>query len=407
MKANSFSRRSLLMGAATLSVSRLNAADQYPHPMTEQTADLRRPVFHAAERSVAGNPAVITPPYAYVGCYTGGSNARGISVFHYDPTTNELTLVGILAPVSSPSFIVLDATKKFLYSGNESGTGSASAFAINSDTGALRLLNTVGAGGQPAHVAILPGGKYLLTANYTGGTVAVFPIQADGSLGTSPQIISHFGNLGPNTGRQEAPHPHMVLPDSTGRWVLVNDLGLDTTFVYSFDATTGNLTEVSRTAAAPGSGPRHLAWHPNGRFVYSINELANTLNTYLWNGNGNLIPMQENLSTLPAGFKGNSGAGEVLVDAAGKYLYASNRGDDNILICSIDQATFQLTVIGSVHTQGRTPRHFNFDPTGNFIHVGNQDSANIVTFKVDKATGALTPAGLYTSTPAPACIQFA
>ena len=395
------------MGAATLSVSRLNAGDQHPHPMTEEAADLRRPVFHPAESSLAGDPAVVTPPYAYVGCYTGGSNARGISVFHYDPTTNELTLAGILAPVSSPSFIVLDATKKFLYSGNESGTGSASAFAINSTTGALRLLNTVGAGGQPAHVAILPGGKFLLTANYTGGTVAVFPIQDDGSLGTSPQIITHFGNLGPNTGRQEAPHPHMVLPDSTGRWVLVNDLGLDTTFVYSFDAGTGKLTEVSRTAAAPGSGPRHLAWHPNGRFVYSINELANTLNTYLWNGNGNVIPMQENLSTLPAGFKGNSGAGEVLVDAAGKYLYASNRGDDNILICSIDQATFQLTVIGSVHTQGRTPRHFNFDPTGNFIQVGNQDSANIVTFKVNKATGALTPAGLYTSTPAPACIQFA
>jgi len=407
MKSSSFSRRSLLMGAATLSVSRLNAADQHPHPMTEEAADLRRPVFHPAESSLARDPAVLTPPYAYVGCYTGGSNARGISVFHYDPTTNELTLAGILAPVSSPSFIVLDATKKFLYSGNESGTGSASAFAINSDTGALRLLNTVGAGGQPAHVAILPGGKYLLTANYTGGTVAVFPIQTDGSLGASPQIITHFGALGPNTGRQEAPHPHMVLPDSTGRWVLVNDLGLDTTFVYSFDAGTGKLTEVSRTAAAPGSGPRHLAWHPNGRFVYSINELANTLNTYLWNGNGNVIPMQENLSTLPAGFKGISGAGEVLVDAAGKYLYASNRGDDNILICSIDQATFQLTVIGSVPTQGRTPRHFNFDPTGNFIHVGNQDSANIVTFKVDKATGGLTPAGLYTSTPAPACIQFA
>ena len=407
MKSSSFSRRSLLMGAATLSVSRLNAADQHPHPMTEEAADLRRPVFHPAESSLARDPAVLTPPYAYVGCYTGGSNARGISVFHYDPTTNELTLAGILAPVSSPSFIVLDATKKFLYSGNESGTGSASAFAINSDTGALRLLNTVGAGGQPAHVAILPGGKYLLTANYTGGTVAVFPIQTDGSLGASPQIITHFGALGPNTGRQEAPHPHMVLPDSTGRWVLVNDLGLDTTFVYSFDAGTGKLTEVSRTAAAPGSGPRHLAWHPNGRFVYSINELANTLNSYLWNGNGNIIPMQENLSTLPAGFKGISGAGEVLVDAAGKYLYASNRGDDNILICSIDQATFQLTVIGSVPTQGRTPRHFNFDPTGNFIHVGNQDSANIVTFKVDKATGGLTPAGLYTSSPAPACIQFA
>jgi 6-phosphogluconolactonase len=354
-----------------------------------------------------GDGASFTPPYAYVGCYTGGSNARGISVLHYDPVTNEMTLVGIAAPVSSPSFIVLDATKRFLYSGNESGSGSASAFSVNPDTGALRFLNSVGAGGQPAHVAIHPGKKHLLTANYTGGTVAVFPIQADGSLGSTPQIIAHFGALGPNAGRQEAPHPHMVLPDSTGNFVLVNDLGLDATVIYSFDSAAGRLTEINRLAASPGSGPRHLAWHPNNRIVYSINELSNTLNTYLWNGNGSLIPMQENLSTLPAGFKGTSGAGEVLVDAAGKYLYASNRGNDNILICSIDPVSSQLTVVGWVHTQGRTPRHFNFDPTGNFIHVANQDSANIVTFKVDKVTGSLMPAGLYTSTPAPACIQLA
>jgi 6-phosphogluconolactonase len=264
----------------------------------------------------------------------------------------------------------------------------------------------VGTSGQPAHVAIHPGRKHLLTANYTGGTVAVIPIQADGSLGNSTQIISHFGSLGSNAGRQEAPHPHMVLADSTGNYVLVNDLGLDATIVYSFDATAGRLTELNRVATAAGSGPRHLAWHPNGKMVYSINELSNTLNVYLWNGNGNLILMQENVSTLPTGFKGTSGAGEVLVDAAGKYLYASNRGSDNIAVFSIDPVSFQLTVVSWVHTQGRTPRHFNFDPTGNFIHVANQDSANIVTFKVDKATGSLTPAGLYTSTPAPACIQF-
>ena len=393
MKSNSFSRRGLLMGAATLAASRLKAADDFSQPL-------------AVTEDVPGQ-AGSTPPYAYAGCYTGGANARGISVFHYDAATNALTPVSIVAPVSSPSFIVLDATKKFLYSGNESGAGSASAFSVNSQTGALRFLNSAAASGQPAHVAIHPGGKYLLTANYTGGTVAVFPIQADGSLGNASQIIAHFGDLGTNAGRQEAPHPHMVLPDSTGKYVLVNDLGIDSTIVYSFDTAVGRMTEVTRVAAAPGSGPRHLAWHPNGKILYSINELSNTLNTYTWDGNGNLFPVQENLTTLPAGFKGTSGAGEVLVDAAGKFLYASNRGNDNIAICSIDPVNFRLTVMGWVHTQGRTPRHFNFDPSGNFIHVGNQDSANVVTFKVDKTTGLLTPAGLYASQPAPACIQFA
>ncbi len=393
MKSNSFSRRGLLIGAATtLAASRLQAADHSSQ--------------HLAITEDVSGEAGTAPPYAYVGCYTGGSNARGISVFHYDATTNALNLVGIVAPVTSPSFIALDATKKFLYSGNESGAGSASAFSVNPNTGALRFLNSVGAGGQPAHVAIHPGGKHLLTANYTGGTVAVFPIQADGSLGTTPQIISHFGELGPNTGRQEAPHPHMVLPDTTGKYVLVNDLGLDATIVYSFDAGVGRLTEVSRTAAPAGSGPRHLAWHPNGRVVYSINELLNTINVYMWDGNGNLTPLQLSVSTLPNGFLGTSGAGEILVDAAGRFLYGSNRGNDNIVICSIDPGNYQLSVIGWVHTQGRTPRHFNFDPSGNFIHVANQDSANIVTFRVDKGSGMLAAAGLYASTPAPACIQF-
>ena len=301
---------------------------------------------------------------------------------------------------------MLDSAKRFLYSGNESGGGSASAFSVNPLTGALRFLNTQGAGGQPAHVAIHPGGKHLLSANYTGGTVTVFPIQGDGSLGGS-SVVQHFGELGTNAGRQEAPHPHMVLPDSTGKFVLVNDLGIDATVIYSFDASVGKLTEVNRIASAPGAGPRHLAWHPNGKIVYSINELNNTLNTYAWDGNGGLSLVQEGLSTLPAGWRGNSGAGEMLVDAAGKFLYASNRGNDNIVICAIDQTNFRLTTQGWVHTQGRTPRHFNFDPSGNYILVGNQDSANIVTFKVDKATGALTPAGQYMSQLTPACIQFA
>jgi 6-phosphogluconolactonase len=392
MKSNFVSRRGLLIGAATVAASRLKAADDNSQ-RTAVTEEISR-------------DAASIPPYVYVGAYTGGSNARGISVFHIDTTTNALTLVSIVAPVSSPSFIVLDAAKKFLYSGNESGAGSASAFSVNSQTGALQFLNSMGASGQPAHVIIHPNGKFLLTANYTGGTVAVFPIMGDGSLGAPSQIITHFGSLGPNAGRQEAPHPHMMLPDSTGKFVLANDLGLDATIVYSFDTVAGKMTEVSRVAATPGSGPRHLAWHPNGKIVYSIYELSNSLSVYSWDGNGNLTALQQNLSTLPAGFLGTSGAGEVLVDAAGKFLYASNRGSDNIAIFSIDPVDSHLTLVTWVHTQGRTPRHFNFDPSGNFIHVANQDTANIVTFKVDKTTGLLTPAGLYASTPTAACIQF-
>lgn len=381
--AKTFSRRGLFMGAAALAATRLHAAD-------------------GEDREAVS----LGPPYVYIGCYTGGANGRGISVYHIEPSTNAMTLVTIMAPVNSPSFIALDAGKKFLYSGNESGAGSVSAFGVNSQTGALRFLNTVSPGGSPAHVIVHPGGKHVLVANYGGSSVAVIPIRADGGLSAPSQVITHFGELGSNAGRQEAPHPHMMLPDSTGRFVLVNDLGIDATVVYSFDATAGTLTEVNRVAAAAGSGPRHLAWHPNNRIVYSINELSNTLTTYAWDGNGGMNVIQENVSTLPAGFRGNSTGGEVLVDGAGKFLYASNRGCDSIAIFAIDSLNGQLTIVGWVHTQGRTPRHFNFDPSGNFLHVGNQDSANIVSFKVDKATGMLTPAGQYLSSAGVSCIQF-
>ena len=237
--------------------------------------------------------------------------------------------------------------------------------------------------------------------------MAVFGIQADGSLASGPQIITHFGALGPNAGRQEAPHPHMALPDSTGKYVLVNDLGLDVTIVYAFDTGAGK-----NDRGEPHRGPRrsrsqvHLVHGtPTAKSFTSINELGNIFNVYLWDGNGNLSPLQQSVSTLPAGFWGPA-AGEIQVDAVNKFLYGSNRGSDNIVVCSIDPATYQLTVMNWVHTQGETPRHFNFDPSGNFIHVLNQGTGNIVTFKVDKSTGGLTPAGLYAATPAPACIQF-
>ena len=300
MKHNSFSRRGMLMGAAvTLGATHaIGASDENNDSPRAITQDV--------------NGAVVAPPYAYIGCYTGGNNARGIGVFHYEPATTALSLISIVAPVSSPSFIVLNAAKTFLYSGNESGGGSASAFSVNSKTGALRLLNTQGASGQPAHIAIHPSGNYLLTANYTGGTVTVFPILADGSLGGASQVVTHFGDLGPNAGRQEAPHPHMVLVDSTGNYVLVSDLGLDAVIVYAFDTSTGKLTEINRIDAKPGSGPRHLAWHPNGRVVYSIHEFSNSITTYNWFASSGDLNVVQEASTLPSGFKGNSACAEVL-----------------------------------------------------------------------------------------------
>jgi 6-phosphogluconolactonase len=349
------------------------------------------------------------PPFAYTGCYTGGSNTgRGISVYHVDTATNKLTLANIFGPIPSPSFINLAPSKNFLYAGCEVGPpGLVMASGLNPTTGDLKFLSQQSIPGAPAHIIVHPGGKFVLTANYSGSTVSVLPIQADGSVGAATQNITHYGDLGPNASRQEAPHPHIISFDPSGKYVLVNDLGLDATVVYSIDTTAGQLTEANRVSASPGSGPRHLAWHPNGNIVYSVKELNSSIDVWMWLGNGALSAVQSDVSTLPANFKGPLAAGEIMVAPSDKFLYSSNRGHDSIAIFSIDQSSYKITLAGFAPTQGETPRMFNIDPSGKFLHVANQASSNIVSYSIDASTGMLTSTGQYLASGTPACIQFA
>jgi 6-phosphogluconolactonase len=388
-RGSELSRRGMLFGAAALAASRWTLAK----------AD---DVLPAAVSS--------GPPYAYTGCYTGGTNTgRGISVYHVDTPTNTLTLSNIIGPVPSPSYINLHPNKSFLYAGCEVGPpGMVMAFAVNPATGDLKYLSQQSVPGSPAHIIVHPSGKYVLTANYTGSTVSVLPIESDGSVGTPTQNITHYGDLGPNSGRQEAPHPHIISFDPSSKYVLINDLGLDVTIVYTIDTTAGQLTEVSRAVASPGSGPRHLAWHPNGNIVYSIKELNSSIDVWNWLGNGSLSAVQLDVSTLPPNFKGPLAGGEIMVASSGKFLYASNRsGYDSIAVFSIDQTTSKITLAGLMPAQGEVPRMFNIDPSGKFLHVTNQSSSNIVSYSIDPNTGMLTATGQYLNSGNPSCIQFA
>lgn len=282
------------------------------------------------------------------------------------------------------------------------------AFSINAATGDLTFLNQQSSGGaNPAHMAVHPSGKFVIVANYSGSTVETIPILADGPLAAPTQVFRHVGDLGPNTGRQEAPHPHMVLPDASGKYVLVNDLGMDATFVYALDQNAGKLSLVSTVFATPGSGPRHLAWHPNGKIVYSINEMTASLNVYAWDvSSGTLTAVQSDVSTLPPKYQGPFACAEVLVAPSGNFVYASNRGHNSIATYAVDPINSRLNLLGWTATQGETPRGFMLDPSGQYLHVAHQNTANIVSFKVDINTGALTPSGQYLASGSPTCIVF-
>ena len=379
------SRRGILTGMAALAAGRA-----LPIKAAEDTA------YAVAQ----------APPYVYVGSYT--PPGRGISIYSVNPQTNVMVLSNIVAPVSNASWLVMDPTKKFLYAINEVSAGIVMAFSISPTTGDLTFLNQQSSGGAiPAHMAVHQSGKYLIVCNYTGATVETIPLLADGSLAAPTQVVRHIGDVGPDTGRQEAPHPHMVLIDPSGKYVLVNDLGMDATFVYSLDQSAGKLNQASITYSTPGAGPRHLAWHPNGKIVYSVNELNNSVTVFGFDvSNGTLTTVQSDVSTLPPGFKGISNCAEIVVAPSGNFVYASNRSHNSIVTYAVDPINSRLNLLGWTSTQGERPRNFAIDPTGQYMHVGNQITNNIVSFKVDINTGALTPNGQFVATGAPVCILF-
>ncbi len=354
----------------------------------------------------------------YAGAYTGPNN-KGIHAYRFDESSGKLTDLGLAAESSNPSFLAVSSDHRFLYAVNENtmydgqAAGSISAFstgsgASNGTNGALKPINIVSSRGPgPCHIAFDHTGKWLFVANYNGGSVASFPVHDDGSLGEAAAFVQHSGSS-VNPDRQAGPHAHSVSISPDNRFLLVNDLGLDHILIYHFDPENGSLTPSfpAFTQAAPGSGPRHLAFSPDGRFAYSINEIFSTVTAFKYNPANGFLSELQTLSTLPADFFETNYAAEIAVHPSGNFLYASNRGHDSIAIFRIDRSTGTLTAAGYVPTQGRTPRNFALDPSGKFLLVANQDSNNIVVFRIDPATGALTPSGETASLPSPASIVF-
>jgi 6-phosphogluconolactonase len=364
----------------------------------------------------AGAPAALpsAPRLAvYVGTYTGGGS-RGIYRFELDPASGARTEPTLVAESENPSFLLVHPSGRFLYAVNEVGswggaaTGAVSAFEIDGATGRLAPLGQQASGGaDPCFLAVDRGGANLLVANYGGGSVAVLPVGADGRLRPASVVRRQAGS-GPDRARQEKAHAHAIVLDPAERFALSADLGADRIFVYRFGAATGSL-EPSQPGAVelqPGSGPRHLAWHPSGRYLYAVSELRSTVTAFRWDaGRGTLAPFQV-LRTLPPGFTGRNTAAELVVSPDGRFLYASNRGDDSLALFTIDATTGALTPAGHVPSGGRTPRYVALDPSGRWLLVANQDSDSIVAFHLDRATGRPEPVGRKLAISKPVSIVF-
>ncbi len=346
----------------------------------------------------------------YVGTYTG-RGSKGIYAFEFNLRTGEASQPRLVAETPDPSFLAIHPNAQFLYAVNEiwSGgkEGSVSAFAIQPD-GSLKFLNQQSSKGVgPCHLTVDKTGKFVLVVNYGSGSVAVFPVLPDGRLGEAVCTIQHEGKS-VNPQRQEGPHAHSINLDPANKFAIVADLGIDKLLVYRFDAVKGVLepNDPPFATTAPGAGPRHTSFHPNGKFLYAINELNSTVTAYSYDAAKGVLTELQTVSTLPEGFAGNNTTAEVQVHPSGKFLYGSNRGHDSIAIFAIDEATGRLTPTGHQPTQGKTPRNFGIDPTGTYLFAANQDSDNIVVFRIDAQTGRLEPSGRVIEVPTPVCVKF-
>lgn len=386
-----------------------------------------------AQPGDAGKPLI-----AYVGTFSSPlrdmlatqvdlppGNGRGIHIFNVDRATGAMTPIGVYELGTSPSCLVVNRAGTRLYSANETDRvgekkeGTVSAFSVNPGDGQLTLLNTVPSGGAgPTYVSLDPSGRFLLVANYFGGSVAVFPILPDGQLGEASDIKIDAGEIGPRTATSAPPgshafsghdrtHAHMVQADPSGRFVLHVDLGLDTIYVWKFDGQRGALTpnDPPSVSLPPGDGPRHFHFHPNGRWFYSIQEEGSTIVLFDYDGEKGRLAARQTISTLPPGFAGSNFCSEILVSSDGRFVYAGNRLHDSIGIFSVGPEG-ELTYVGEEWTRGNYPRSFSFDPTGEFLYCCNQRADNVTVFGVDRETGGLHFTGHYTPVGNPSIVVF-
>ncbi len=353
----------------------------------------------------APNPLTHSKYLLYVGAY-----GTGIDAYRFDPSDGKLTPIGQSGKINNPSFIIASPDHSFLYAVSEvegNHHGAVAAFAIDKSTGALRMLNQQDSGGvAPCHLAVDKTRKLLLVANYTSGGVSAYPIQEDGSLGTMSALMTAEGH-GPNAKRQEGPHAHEVVISSDNKLAYVPDLGLDELRIYSLDP-----AEAKVTAANPphwkqdaGMGPRHFVFNSDESFAYLVNELKSDVSVLKHEaGTGKFTKIQD-ASTLPAGYTGDNGPAEVLIDQANRFVYATNRGADNIVVFSVnpDHTLAQIQVISA---EGKMPRGLAFDPSGKFLFCGNQKTNNFVVYRVDAQSGKLAATGQVVNTPSPVAFVF-
>jgi 6-phosphogluconolactonase len=351
--------------------------------------------------------AVAADLFVYFGSHSSGPHA-GFSLARFNTDTGVLTPPEFLLPAKEPAFFVISPDGTRLYTCNSGSPGGLSAYVIEPHTGHLTLLNQVLAGGVDTSFVTLDGtGRYVLAANYDGGNVAVFALRPDGAIGDWTAFDQHVGrSVDPQ--RQTHAYAHAIVLDPTNRFALVPDLGVDKLYIYRFDGKTGALTpnDPPFVAIAPGSGPRHVRFHPNGHWVYLITEMASTVVAFTWDSaRGTLTPFQT-VTTLPADFKGISTCAELLIHPNGKFLYGSNRGHDSLAVFAIDPDNGRLTTVEHVSSGGKSPRNFAFDPTAQWIVLTNHDSNNAVVFRVDPVSGRLVRKGDPISVPSPFCERF-
>ncbi len=395
-------------------------------------------VGSAAAGVAVAETSVERPLFAYIGTFSSPlkdvlptqvdlppGNGRGIHIFRVDRRTGGLTAAGTYDLGTSPSCLAVNAAADRLYSANETDRvgetkeGTVSAFSIDAKTGALTLLNTVRSGGAgPTYVALHPSGRYLLTANYFGGSVSVLPVLADGRLGEAADVKQDDGAVGPTKASSVQPgsfafsghdrtHAHQILPDASGRFVLHVDLGQDRIYVWKFDVERGVLSPAAQpwVSLPAGDGPRHVHFHPNGRWLYSIQEEGSTIVLFDYDSETGGLTARQTVPSLPAGYAGSNFCSEILVSADGRFVYGGNRLHDSIGIFAT-AADGRLTQVGNEWTRGNYPRSFTFDPTGSFLYCCNQRADNVTIFRVKRETGLLEFTGGYVPVGNPSIVVF-
>ena len=348
----------------------------------------------------------------YLGSYTR-TPEEGITLCELNTRSGELKKLGVFPGIKNPSFLAIHPSERFLYACHETGMtdgkkgGAVSSFSIDPETGNLTKLNqALTQGSGPCHLTLDPKGKSLFVANYGGGSVISFPITKDGRIGKSGAFFQHAGSS-INPRRQKGPHAHSINPDPSGRRVYSADLGLDQVLVYRL-LPKGKLVanDPPFVKTTPGGGPRHLSFHPSGKFAYVNLEMTSEISVFKHDSDSGKLERIQTVSTLPAKFAGNNSTAEIRVHPSGKFVYCSNRGHDSIVVFAIDPKFGLLSYVEHQSSGGKTPRNFSLDPSGSFLLSANQNSNDVHVFKVDRKTGKLEPTGSSVGTPRPVCVRF-